>query len=121
MSESDENEINQVIRNLSPEVAHKLLEENLDNPDFIILDIRTSKEFSTGHIEGALNLDFYADDFQEQIEKGDKDKKYLICCGSGVRSSKLLKTMGYAGYLEVYNVLGGMRMWEKSNLPLTQE
>lgn len=121
MSESNENEIDQTILNLSPEDASVLVEENKDNPDFIILDIRTSKEYSDGHLECAVNLDFYQDDFQEKIENGDKGKKYLICCGSGVRGSKVLKSMQDAGYLEVYNMLGGVMMWKQSSLPLTKD
>jgi rhodanese-related sulfurtransferase len=118
--ESNE-ENNQIIRNISPYKAAKLVEENSENPDFVILDVRTSKEFDEGHLEGALLMDFYADDFQEQIEKGDKEKKYLICCGSGVRGSKTIRSMEDAGYMEVYNILGGVRMWEKSRLPLTKK
>lgn len=54
MSESDENEIEQIIRNISPEDALELLKDMQDDPDFIILDVRTPKEFESGHIEGAL-------------------------------------------------------------------
>ena len=38
MSESDENEIEQIIRNISPEDALELLKDMQDDPDFIILD-----------------------------------------------------------------------------------
>ncbi len=120
MSESNENENDQIIRNISPEQAYELVKKLSDNPDFIILDVRTPKEFSEGHIAGASNLDFYDEDFQEQIENGDKEKKYLICCGSGVRGSKAVKIMESAGYSEVYNILGGIGVWKKSRLPLTE-
>ncbi len=118
--ESNE-ENNQIIRNISAYKAEKLVKENKDNPDFVILDVRTPKEFSAGHLKGALNMDFYAENYREQIEKGDKEKKYLICCGSGVRGSKTLQAMAEAGYVEVYNILGGVRMWEMSKLPLTKK
>lgn len=121
MCESKECENEPIVINVSPEEAAELIKENIKNPDFIILDIRTTKEFQDGHIEGAVNLDFYDDNFQEELENGDKEKKYLICCGSGVRGMKTSKSMIDAGYLEVYNILGGFRMWKKSNLPLTEK
>jgi rhodanese-related sulfurtransferase len=121
MSESNENEINQIILNISPEEAADLVDENKNNPDFIIIDVRTPKEYEDGHLEGSINMDFYDDEFQEKIEKGDKEKKYLICCGSGVRGSKVIKAMQEAEYLEVYNILGGVMMWKGSSLPLTKD
>lgn len=121
MSESKENENEPVIKNISPDEAATLIEENMENPNFIILDIRTTKEFQDGHIEGAVNLDYYDDDFQKEIDNGDKEKIYLISCGSGVRGIKTARSMIDAGYLEVYNILGGIRMWKKSKLPITNE
>ncbi|MBF4475119.1 rhodanese-like domain-containing protein [Methanobacterium formicicum] len=121
MSESDENEIEQIIRNISPEDALELLKDMQDAPDFIILDVRTPKEFESGHIEGALNIDFRDENFASKMDEGDKEKKYMICCGSGVRSSKALTVMQELGYVEVYNILGGIRMWKVSGFPLTEE
>jgi rhodanese-related sulfurtransferase len=121
MSESNEKENDQVIRNISPTEACEMVKKLRDDPNFVILDVRTPKEFSDGHIEGALNLDFYDEDFQEQIENGDKEKKYLICCGSGVRGVKTARNMENVGYSEVYNILGGISVWKKSRLPLTED
>ena len=35
----------------------------------VLIDVRTPEEFATGHLEGALNINFNADDFTSQIEK----------------------------------------------------
>lgn len=120
MPASDENEI-PVISNIGPEVALKMIEDNLDNPDFVILDIRTPKEFAEGHIGGAVNLDFYSEDFQKQLNEKDKDKIYLVCCGSGVRGVKTLAVMQDLGYVEIYHILGGINMWKAMDLPLTKK
>ena len=42
-----------------------------------VLDVRTPKEFAEGHIPGAKNIDFYADDFAGQLARLDKSKPYL--------------------------------------------
>jgi rhodanese-related sulfurtransferase len=120
MSES-EDDIDQVVRNIPPQDAFNFVEKNHDDPDFVLLDVRTPKEFSRGHIEGALNLDFYAEDFQEQLEKKDRDKKYLLCCGSGVSGVKTVAIMQDLGFTNICNILGGITMWKAMDLPLTQE
>jgi len=121
MQEPNEYEKKQTIRNISADEALQLVEKHKKDPDFVILDVRTPKEFSEGHVGGAKNLDYYAEDFQEQIEKGDKDKKHLICCGSGVRSAKTVIIMRDVGYVEIYNILGGIRVWKQNKLPLTEK
>ncbi|MBI4813333.1 MAG: rhodanese-like domain-containing protein [Methanobacterium sp.] len=121
MSESDENEKEQIFRNIRPEDAVELIEEMQEDPDFIILDVRTPKEFTDGHIECAVNIDYQGENFTEEIEVGDKEKKYLICCGSGVRAVKAMDIMKDLGYLEVYNILGGIRVWKISGYPLIEE
>lgn len=120
MSES-ENDSYQVIINIGPQDAFEFVEENLKDPNFVILDVRTPKEFSKGHIEGAVNLDFYSQDFQEQLAKKDKEKKYLVCCGSGVRGVKTLAIMEKLGYIQIYHILGGITMWKALDLPLTEK
>ena len=120
MSESQE-DINQIIKNIGPQDAFNFVEDNFDDPDFVILDVRTPKEFSKGHIEGAVNLDFYAENFQEQLEKKDREKKYLVCCGSGVRGVKTLAVMQDLGFVNIYNILGGITMWKAMDLPLTEK
>ena len=98
-----------------------IVKENFGDPNFVILDVRTPKEFSKGHIEGAVNLDFYSEDFWEQLEKKDKKNKYLVCCGSGVRGVKTLAIMQDLGFTNIYNILGGITMWKAMDLPLTEK
>lgn len=57
-----------------------------------IIDIRTPEEFAAGHIENAKNIDFYQDDFANQIGQLEKDKTYFMYCRSGNRSSQAAPT-----------------------------
>jgi rhodanese-related sulfurtransferase len=111
----------QVIKNVSPQEAHVLIEKNNKNPDFVILDVRTPEEFSEGHIEDAVNLDFYSDNFEEELEKLDKNKTYVTHCRSGSRSAKTLNLMKELGFKEAYNITGGIVQWESEGLPTTKE
>ena len=43
--------------------------EALKNTDIQLVDVRTYVEFDEGHIEGAKNIDYLADDFEAQMNK----------------------------------------------------
>lgn len=79
-----------------------------NNPDLVIVDVRTNREFEVGHIEGALNIDVSLPDFKEKIEQLDKNKKYLVYCRSGNRSKFAGRIMEGLGFKEVYNLDGGI-------------
>lgn len=102
---------------VSAQEAHSLIQDNRNNPDFIILDVRTPEEFSDGHIDGAINTDFYEGDFRDELDALDKDKSYLLYCRSGNRSQKTLDVMEELGFTKIYHMIGGMIEWEAEGLP----
>jgi rhodanese-related sulfurtransferase len=120
-TDTPKEEETQVIKNISPQEAHVLIEKNKNDPNLVILDVRTSEEFSEGHIENAVNLDFYSDDFREELDKLDKNKTYVTHCRSGNRSAKALNLMEELGFKEAYNITGGIVQWESEGLPTTKE
>ncbi|GAG42700.1 unnamed protein product, partial [marine sediment metagenome] len=67
-------------------------QENKDNPNFVILDVRTPEEFLSEYIENSVNLDYYSDTFRNNLDKLDKNKMHLIYCRSGRRSENALNT-----------------------------
>jgi rhodanese-related sulfurtransferase len=107
----------QIIENISPQEAFDLIQENKDNPDFVILDVRTPEEFAEEHIENAINIDFNSENFRDELDKLDKDKTYLIYCRSGNRSGKALEIMKELDFREVYNMSGGIIEWKTEGLP----
>ena len=59
----------------------------------ILLDVRTHEEFQSGHIPGALMIDYYEEDFADRISTLDKAKTIYIYCRSGGRSGRAMKMM----------------------------
>jgi len=110
----------QIIENITPEEAYILLRENKDNPNFLILDVRTPEEFLGEYIENAVNLDYYSDTFIKDLDKLDKNKTHLIYCRSGRRSENALNIMKELDFREVYNMLGGIIKWKSEGLPTTK-
>ncbi len=107
----------QIIENITPEEAYILIQENKDNPNFVILDVRTPEEFLGEYIENAVNLDYYSDTFRNDLDKLDKNKTYLIYCRSGRRSENALNIMKELDFREGYNMLGGIVKWKSEELP----
>jgi len=111
----------QIIEDITPQEAFALIQDNQDNPDFIIIDVRTPEEFAEEHIEDAINLDYYSETFQDELDKLDRDKTYLIYCRSGGRSGNALDIMAGLDFEEAYNMTGGINGWLAEGLPTIQE
>jgi len=83
-----------------------------NNPNLIILDVRTPGETKDGMIENAIEIDFMADTFDGKIDKLDKSKEYLVYCKSGGRSAKASTKMLKKGFSNVTNMEGGYSSWK---------
>ena len=111
----------QIIENITPQEAFALIQDNQDNPDFVIIDVRTPEEFAEEHIEDAINLDYYSETFQDELDTLDRDTTYLIYCRSGGRSGNALDIMAELDFGEAYNMTGGIIQWVEEELPTIQE
>lgn len=93
------------------ETAYKTIDSNeakdlIDN-GAIIIDVREENEFSESHIPGAINVPLgiiYSVDY-------DKDTAIILYCATGVRSSSAAKVLHDNGYMNVYNLDGGLINW----------
>lgn len=75
--------------------------------DFVIVDVRTPKEFAHGALPQAILIDFYEEDFADNVAKLDKSKSYVLYCRTGIRGGKAQKLMQEQGFAKVYNLTGG--------------
>ena len=105
------------IEDVTPQEAFALIQDNQNNPDFAIIDVRTPAEFNGDHIENATNIDFYSETFQDMLNNLDKNKTYLIYCAIGGRSGSALDIMAELNFKEVYNIVGGINQWKAEGLP----
>ena len=101
----------QAPQNINPDQAEKVLTKQTN---IIILDVRTPKEFSAGHLAGATNLDFYAPNFEEKLSALDKDKSYLVHCAAGGRSATVRDKMRGLNFKSIFHLDGGFKAWEKA-------
>lgn len=80
-----------------------------------IIDVRTPQEFSEGHIEGAVNINYFDKTFLDQIAKYEKNEPLFIYCKSGNRSGQASKKMADLGFKQIYDLEGGILNWVKNN------
>ena len=69
------------------------------------LDVRLPSEFENNHKEGAINIPLYF--IRLKINALDQDKKYVLCCDTGRRSSAGAYILGERGY-HAYVLKGGI-------------
>lgn len=86
----------------------------IESTEPIILDVRTPEEYNAGHIEGAVLLDFYDEEFPDKIQSFDKSKAYVVYCQSGGRSKQATDFMYREGWTHLYNFAGGYQAYGAS-------
>jgi rhodanese-related sulfurtransferase len=97
--------------------AIKLIQNNRDNPDFVIIDVRTADEFKSGHLANAVNIDYYSPDFKSNINKLDRNKEYLIYCQTGIRGAAATQIMMDLSFTRLHNLSGGIVQWIDAGFP----
>jgi rhodanese-related sulfurtransferase len=100
------------------QTARTLIQNNVTNPNFVIIDVRTPAEYAAGYIAGAINVDRYAADFQTRLQVLDRNKTYLVYCGSGLRSSQARDLMAGMGFQTLYTIVDGLITWKALGYPL---
>lgn len=73
-----------------------------------LVDVRTLKEFNSGHIKGAKNIDFFSGKFHVEFDKLNKEKPVYVYCRSGSRSRQTSKKLLAMGFTMIYDLHGGI-------------
>lgn len=105
------------IRLVSPAQGKDILDAPPD--DLVVLDVRTPAEFDEGHLPGAVLIDFYEDDFADQLAELDPDVPYLLYCRSGNRSGQTRDILDDLGFTDVADIEGGLTAWANAGIPFT--
>tara|TARA_B100001146_G_scaffold130487_1_gene114623 strand:+ start:149 stop:547 length:399 start_codon:yes stop_codon:yes gene_type:complete len=98
---------------ISPKDLNQIFNQQLS--ENIILDVRTKEECSESKIPGSLNIDYYSENFKDNLDKLNKNLNYYIYCRSGNRSGKTVMILREKGFKNVFNLEGGILAWKKEN------
>ena len=90
--------------------------ENLNNKNYLVIDIRKPEHFEQGHIKGAQNVNYHdiVNYFENQIQPADYEKIAIVCY-SGQAASYVTSLLNMMGYDNVYAMKFGMSAWNKEN------
>lgn len=78
-----------------------------DQPNTVVLDVRTKMEWNMGHVDGATLIDINSPTFEAEVKKLDPSKTYLVYCRSGRRSVLAANILIKNGFTDVKNVKTG--------------
>lgn len=129
------------IKEITPQQAHDLL---IANADAVYIDVRTEREFTGGHPQGAINIPFALHDPTRGMTVNEEfvdvvaahcapNQKIIVGCQAGPRSSAAARLLEQSGFQDISNMIGGfggMRDqtgrviapgWTTLGLPVSQE
>jgi phage shock protein E len=96
-----------------PKEAYELMQ---NNPELVIVDVRTPEERKEARIKGSVAVPFM--DIVKGRDTLPKDKPLLLVCAVGGRSYGAGLYLQKRGYPLLYNLRGGIMGWYREGLPL---
>jgi hydroxyacylglutathione hydrolase len=82
-----------------------------DLDDVVVIDVRNDNEWNDGHIPSAMHIPL--GHLAERIAEIPDDKKVVVQCQGGGRSSIGASLLQKMGRTNVANLAGGFRAWER--------
>ena len=97
------------------EMPASQLAERLGRGDCVVLDVRSAREYRSGHIPGAIHIPYtrVAGRLDEVHQHRDGD--IVIYCEAGVRARIAQNTLAKAGFQRVHHLIGDMAGWRREN------
>ena len=116
-------------------ISTNALRQILNDPNLILIDARSFKEYSEAHIPGAVNLDLFAFHWFDTTKKGiesfnaqtkelfsfvgvTNEKKVVFYDNvSGILAARGVWMLLYFSHPQVFMLDGGINKWKNKNLP----
>ena len=93
--------------------------ENTDN-NLILLDVRTVKEYQSGHIKDSINIP-HAQLIQNiNLLDQYRDQPIVVFCRSGRRAQLVIDTLIENKFDQIVDLEGDMLAWKTSGFPVVQ-
>lgn len=75
----------------------------------ILVDVRTTDEYSLGSIPGAINIP--VDELRSRLSELPKNKPIVVTCAIGLRGYLAYRILAQHGYKDIRNLSGGYKTW----------
>jgi rhodanese-related sulfurtransferase len=90
------------------------------NAGAVVIDVRDSGEFETGHIIDARNVPAKEIGQRADSLKKYKEKPVVLVCETGMTAAGSARALKALGFNKVAALKGGLRSWRQENLPLVK-
>lgn len=80
--------------------------------DFVLLDVRTPKEWQICHLEGARLVPL--NELPRRLGELDRDSEIVVYCHHGTRSLHAVKLLRREGFGRARNLTGGIDAWSRT-------
>jgi len=109
----------ELIRVIARITAPALAEQLVEPLAPFVLDVRTEKEWRSGHIPGSHNIPL--SHLRERIAEVPEQHQVVVHCEGGYRSAIATSLLVNAGRTKVSDLVGGIKAWNASQLPTDSE
>ncbi|MBE2223080.1 MAG: rhodanese-like domain-containing protein, partial [Anaerolineae bacterium] len=95
----------------------------VENPDLILIDVRTPEEVAEkGYIDAPNVVFIPLEDFATSTNMwpADKDAEIVVYCGSGHRSTIAMTILWANDYTNVQSLKGGFGAWTEAGYPVVE-
>jgi rhodanese-related sulfurtransferase len=98
--------------------AQTLLEQIDANMPPLILDVRSKREFTEGHVPGARHIPFWRISAEAESLSAFRERPIVVYCGHGPRAYIAGAALSRRGFTGIAYLTGHMKKWKSMRLPL---
>ena len=99
-----------------------VLKKRIDNPDnnLILLDVRTVKEYQSGHIKNSINIPHDQLILNVNVLDQYRNQSIVVFCRSGRRAQLVIDVLIENKFDQIVDLEGDMLAWKTSGFPVVQ-
>lgn len=102
------------------EIDTRIAVQLINHQDALILDVRDDSEYAAGHLPNSKHVP--SEKMEErwvELQKF-KEKPIVIIYRGGIRSNHASLILKKNGFLQVFNLMGGIDAWKRASLPIVK-
>ncbi len=111
-------ETNSAVENVNAGKFYEALQKKDNN--ILLVDVRTSAEYASGHIEGSILKDVSSPGFEKSFADIPKEKAIYVYCRSGARSGRAAGILAKQGFQKIVNMEDGIISWQQNSFPVVR-
>ena len=107
------------VSQISPDTLQSWLDKSPQRENLLLFDAREPEEYAVSHLQGAQPAPS-KDEALKALQGVSSNRRIVLYCSVGYRSSELAQFLMKKGYTEVYNLEGSIFAWANEGRPVYQ-